>query len=95
MLARGIKFLPIDLYESDATQFRVMEDGLLPPLNSIPGLGANAADTVVKARQEERFCSIDDLHSRGKVATAIIDKMRNMGILEGMPESSQISLFDL
>ena len=95
MFARGIKFLPIDLYESDATQFRVMEDGLLPPLNSIPGLGANAADTVVKARQEERFCSIDDLHSRGKVATAIIDKMRNMGILEGMPESSQISLFDL
>ncbi len=95
MFARGIKFLPIDLYESDATKFRVIGDNLLPPLNSIPGLGENAAKALVNARAEEPFCSIDDLRVRGKVSKTIVDKMRDMGILEGMPESSQISLFDL
>jgi len=95
MFARGIKFLPIDLYESDATKFRVIGDNLLPPLNSIPGLGENAAKALVNARNEEPFCSIDDLHARGKISKTIVDKMRDMGILEGMPESSQISLFDL
>ncbi len=95
MFSRGIKFLPISLYESDATKFRVTEEGLIPPLNSIPGLGANAAEAVVRARNEDKFYSIDDLRTRGKVAKTIIDKMRDMGILEGMPESSQVSLFDL
>ena len=95
MFARGIKFLPIDLYESDATKFKVIGDNLLPPLNSIPGLGENAAKALVSAREEEDFCSIDDLRSRGKVSKTIIDKMKDMGILEGLPESSQISLFDL
>ncbi len=95
MFSRGIKFLPIDLYKSKATDFCVTEEGLIPPLNSIPGLGANAAETIVRAREEERFYSIEDLHTRGKVANTIIDKMRDMGILNGMPESSQISLFDL
>ncbi len=95
MFARGIKFLPIDLYESDSTKFRVIGDNLLPPLNSIPGLGENAAKALVSAREEEAFCSIDDLRSRGKVSKTIIDKMKDMGILEGLPESSQISLFDL
>ena len=95
MFARGIKFLPIDLYESDSTKFRVIGDNLLPPLNSIPGLGENAAKALVAAREEEAFCSIDDLRSRGKVSKTIIDKMKDMGILEGLPESSQISLFDL
>ena len=94
MFARGIKFLPIDLYESDSTKFRVIGDNLLPPLNSIPGLGENAAKALVAARNEEAFCSIDDLRSRGKVSKTIIDKMKDMGILEGLPESSQISLFD-
>ncbi len=90
MFARGIKFLPIDLYESDATRFRVIGDNLLPPLNSIPGLGESAARAVVSARNEEEFCSIDDLRVRGKVSKTIVDKMRDMGILEGLPESSQI-----
>ena len=94
MFARGIKFLPIDLYESDSTKFRVIGDNLLPPLNSIPGLGENAAKALVSARNEEAFCSIDDLRARGKVSKTIIDKMKDMGILEGIPESSQISLFD-
>lgn len=95
MFARGIKFLPIDLYESDATKFRVIGESLLPPLNSIPGLGENAAKALVNARNEETFCSVDDLRVRGKVSKTIIDKMRDMGILDGLPESSQISLFDL
>ena len=94
MFARGIKFLPVNLYDSDATKFKVTQDGLIPPLNSIPGLGVNAALTVVKAREEEKFCSIEDLRLRGKIAQTIIDKMETMGILKGLPKSSQISLFD-
>lgn len=94
MFARGIKFLPVNLYDSDATKFRVTEDGLIPPLNSIPGLGENAALTVVKAREEEKFCSVEDLRLRGKIAQTIIDKMDTMGILSGLPKSSQVSLFD-
>ena len=90
MFERGIKFLPIDLYNSDASAFKVTDEGLVPPLNSIPGLGKTAAETIVKAREEEKFSSVDDLRSRGKVAKTITDKMREMGILEGMPESSQI-----
>ncbi len=95
MFARGIKFLPIDLYESDATKFRVIGDKLLPPLNSIPGLGENAAKALVSARKEEPFCSVEDLRSRGKISNTIVDKMKDMGILDGMPESSQITLEDL
>jgi len=95
MFARGIKFLPIDLENSKATAFKVTEEGLLPPLNSIPGLGKNAAEAIVNARNTEAFSSIDDLHVRGKVSTSVIDKMRDMGILKDLPESDQTTFFDM
>ena len=93
MFARGIQFLPIDLYESDAKKFMLKDDGILPPLNTIAGLGAAAAEAIVKAREEERFCSIEDLRTRGKVSKTIIDLMKSQGILDGMAESSQMSFF--
>ena len=67
MYERGIKFLPVDLYKSDATKFTI-EDGMIrPPLNSVPGLGTVAALSIQDARNEEKFMCIDDLQMRGKV----------------------------
>ena len=67
MYERGLNFLPIDLYESDAVKFKVEVDGIRPPLNSIPGLGTVAAQGIQEARQEGEFMSIDDMKIRASV----------------------------
>ncbi len=93
MYERGYKFLPMDLYKSDAKKFLVEEDGIRPPLNSIPGLGTVAAEGIVAARQEGKFMSIDDLKIRSKVGTSVTDLLMKFKCLEGMSQSNQISLF--
>ena len=67
MYERGINFLPIDLYESHATKFKMEEDGIRPPLNSIPGLGTVAAEGIDEAKKEGKFMSIDDMKIRSKI----------------------------
>ena len=93
MYERGIKFLPIDLYESDSKKFLVQDDAIRPPLNSIPGLGNVAADSIIEARKEGRFMSIDDLKIRSKAGKSVIEMLTNAGCLEGMSQSNQMSLF--
>ena len=93
MYARGINFLPIDLYQSDATKFQIVADGIRPPLNSLQGLGNAAAQNIVEARNEGEFISIDDLRIRAKISKAVIEILQNNGCLKGLPESNQISLF--
>ena len=93
MYERGFKFLPIDLYKSDATKFKVEDDGIRPPLNSIPGLGTVAAESIKKAADEEKFECIDDLQSRGKVGKSVIELLKKFGCLEGMTQSNQMTLF--
>ena len=93
MYERGIKFLPIDLYKSDSKKFIMEEDGIRPPLNSIPGLGTVAAESIVKAREEEKFMCIDDIQQRGKVGKSVIELLKAAGCLEGMTQSNQMSLF--
>ena len=95
MYSRGYEFLGIDLYESEAKKFKIKDGKILPPLNAIAGLGETAAENVVKARNEERFMSVDDLQVRSKLSKTIIEIMENQGILNGMPKSSQVSLFDM
>jgi DNA polymerase-3 subunit alpha (Gram-positive type) len=95
MLCRGIHFDPIDLYSSDATRFLMTETGILPPLDAIPGLGANAAQTIVQAREEGKFLSVEDLKKRGKVSSAIVENMKQFRVLDGMTQTNQISLFDI
>lgn len=93
MHLRGLKFLPIDLNKSSASEF-LMEDGALrPPFNCIPALGNTVAKEIVEARREHPFTSKEDLKKRGKVSQSIIDTMDEMGILHGMPEEEQINLF--
>ena len=93
MYARGLSFLPVDLYKSHATRFIPTPEGLLPPLNALPGLGTNAANAITKAREDGEFWSVDDLQQRSKSTKTVIEVLRNAGVLKGMRESSQVSFF--
>ena len=93
MYERGLKFLPIDLYKSDATKFIPEEDGIRPPLNSIPGLGTVAALGIAEARKEGKFMSIDDMKIRSKIGDSVAELLKKFGCLEGMSQSNQMSLF--
>ena len=92
--ARGIKFVPIEIYKSNATIWDVKDDtSIYPPFASIDGLGDTVAKNIVEEREKGEFISIEDLGKRAKISQTLIDKMRLMHILDGMPESSQLSLF--
>ena len=92
--ARGIKFLNVDLYESEATVWKAKnETEIYPPFNAIDGLGDTVAKNIVAEREKGKFISIEDVQNRAKVSQTLIDKMKDMGILEGMPDSNQLSLF--
>lgn len=91
---RGVKFLNIDLNKSDDKNFLCVDDknALIPPFRVIDGLGLKAAETI-KAAREKEFISIRDLSTRGKVSKNVIETMRDLGVLEGLPETNQLSLF--
>jgi DNA polymerase-3 subunit alpha (Gram-positive type) len=92
--ARGIKFLPIDVYKSDATTWVVNSDNeIYPPFSSIEGLGDTVAKKIVEEREKGSFLSIEDVQKRGKVSQTLIDKMKAMGILKDLPDSNQLTLF--
>ena len=92
--ARGIKFLPVDLYKSEATTWGVRDEtSIYPPFSSIDGLGDTVALKIAQERKKGDFISIEDFQARGKVSQTLTDKMRIMGIFGNMPESSQLSLF--
>ena len=93
MYERGINFLPIDLYKSHSTKFRIEEDGIRPPLNSIPGLGTVAAEGIEEAKKDGKFMSIDDLKIRSKVGKSVVELLEKAGCLKGMSQSNQMSLF--
>ncbi len=93
MYERGIKFLPIDLYKSHATKFRIEEDGIRPPLNSVAGLGTVAAEGIEEAKKDGKFMSIDDMKIRSKVGDSVVALLKKLGCLDGMSQSNQMSLF--
>ena len=97
MSARGFKFGPIDLLNSHSMNFTIDEDGktLIPPFRALDGLGGTVANNIISEREKRDFISIEDLQKRGKLSSTLIEKMRLMGILKGLPESSQLSLFDM
>ena len=93
-LARNIKFKPIDLYKSHYHDFVIDDDGnLIPPFRAIDGLGEVVAKNIVEEREKREFISIEDLQKRAKLSSTLIEKLRSMGILDGMDESSQLTLF--
>ena len=94
MYARGFEFLPMDLYQSDARYFKIVDGKLLPPFNVIAGMGDKAAEQLAIAASQGEFLSIDDIRERGKVSQTILDTMVELGIISGLPQSNQLSLFD-
>ena len=94
MYARGFDFLPIDIYKSKATKFQIVGDKLLPPFNTIDGMGDKAAESVELAAKDGPYLSKDDFRQRTKISKTVIDLMDNMGLLGNLPESNQLSLFD-
>ena len=93
MYARGIKFLPVDLYKSDAYKFLITAEGIRPPLNTLQGLGATAAKNIVDARGNGEFLSMEDLRQKARISKAVVEILQQHGCLYGVPESSQMSLF--
>jgi len=93
MYARGIRCLPVDLYKSDAVRFKITEEGILPPLNALQGLGAAAAANIAAAREKGEFLSVDDLKIRAGVSKSVIEILQNHGCLDGLDMSNQMSFF--
>ena len=95
MYARGYEFLPIDLYRSKATKFQVIDGKLLPSFSTIDGMGDKAAEAVVDAAKDGEFLSKDDFRMRTKVSKTVIDLMSDLGLFGDLPETNQLSLFDM
>ena len=97
MTARGFKFGSVDLNKSHSSNFIIDEDQmtLIPPFRAIDGLGDTVANNIIVERDKKEFLSIEDFQKRCKVSGTLIERMKIMGILKDLPESSQISLFDL
>lgn len=95
MYCRGYKFVNVDLYKSDSDKFIITDDGILPPLKSLEGLGENVAKKIVQERQISKFISIEDLVSRAGVNKTVLEVLTHHGCLKGLPASNQVSLFNI
>lgn len=94
MYARGIEFLPVDLEKSDAKKFKVEGNKIRLPFIAIPKLGEKAAENLTLAIKDG-FSSIEDIKNAGKISNSVVEEMRKMGCFEGVPESNQLTFFDI
>ena len=95
MYARGYEFMPLDIFRAHSRNFQIIEGKIMPSLNSIDGLGEKAADAVMEAAKDGAFLSKDDFRVRTKVSKTVIELMDSLNLLGDLPETNQISLFDL
>ncbi|MBQ6936932.1 MAG: PolC-type DNA polymerase III [Clostridia bacterium] len=95
MYARGIEFMPIDIYMSHPTKYLNINGKILPALNSIAGMGDRAAQSIADARENGRFFSIDDFKQRTSVSETHIELLKSFGCFKGIPQSAQVSLFEI
>ena len=95
MYARGFEFEKLDIFRAHSRNFQIVDGKVMPSLSSIDGLGEKAADAIMEAAKDGSFLSKDDFRSRTKVSKTVIDMMSDLGLLGDIPESNQISLFDL
>lgn len=93
MLARKIEVLPVDIYKSEAKMFKVEDGKIRLPFSTIPGLGESAAISLAESGKVNTYLSIEEMQAKTKVSKSIIESLKNIGALEGLPESSQMSLF--
>ena len=95
MYARGFTFMPIDIYRAEPHRFQIIDGKLMPSLNSIEGLGDNAAIAIAEAAKDGPFLSKDDFRQRTKASKTVIELMSDLGLFGDLPDSNQLSLFDL
>lgn len=95
MYARGFEFLPIDIFRANARHFQIIDGKIMPALTAIDGLGENAAESIEIASRAGAYLSKDDFRQRAKVGKSITDLLDGLGILGNLPETNQLSLFDL
>ncbi|MGM8364102.1 PolC-type DNA polymerase III [Virgibacillus sp. W0181] len=93
MCERGYSFQQVDLYKSNAAEFIVEDNTLIPPFNAVDGLGTNAAINIVKAREDGEFLSKQDLRVRSRISKTVLEYLDTHGCLQGMAEENQLSLF--
>ena len=95
MYARGYEFWPLDIYKAKAKDFQVIDGKIMPALTSIDGMGEKAAEGMEEAAKDGPYLSRDDFRQRTKASKTVIDYMGSLGLLGDLPESNQLSLFDL
>lgn len=93
MMARKIEFLPVDIYKSEAKMFKVEDGKIRLPFSSLPGVGGAAADSLAEMGKHTEYLSIEDMQIKTKVTKAVIETLKDVGVLKDLPESSQMSLF--
>lgn len=93
MMARKIEFLPVDIYKSEAKMFKVEDGKIRLPFSSLPGVGGAAADSLAETGKHIEYLSIEDMQIKTKVTKAVIETLKDVGVLKDLPESSQMSLF--
>ena len=94
MMERGFTFSKVDLGKSASHDYIIEDNTLIPPFSIVPGLGDNVANKIVQAREEKPFLSIEDFSKRGSVSSTVVEYLREMGTLKGLPEKAQLSFFD-
>ena len=92
-MARGIKFLPINIIKSDASAFVPENGAIRMPFSALAGLGENAAANIIAAREEEPIFSVEDLQIRAKLSKTVIEILRKNKVLDGLDETDQLSFF--
>ncbi len=86
--------MPIDIYRAKARDFQIIDGKIMPSFSAIEGMGETAAELLEDAAKEGQFFSKDDMKARAKLSNTIIETLTRLGLLEGMPQSNQLSLFD-
>ena len=95
MYCRGFGFKNVDVYESHYSEFKIIGNDLLPPLNAIDGLGDKAAMQIYEEAQKRPFISKEDLQTRAKVNKSNIEKLEQFGCLSSLPDSNQMSFLTM
>ena len=94
MYERGFNFTPIELDKVQANRCQIVDGKLMPALSSIDGMGEKAAESVTDAVKDGPFLSKQDFRERTRVSKTMVDLLSDLGILKGLPETNQLSLFD-
>ena len=91
MYARGFEFMPIDIYKAKARECQIIDGKIMPPLSSVEGLGDKACEQVEEAAKHGPFTSLENFRNQAKVSKTNVDKMVELGILTGLPETDQLT----